>query len=68
LLAPPHPEALLPIMTVLRLYRERTRVEQSCSDFETHLRRRGLPVRLDIADRAGRVSLAFTMPLLLFCG
>src|SRR5437667_7920417 len=35
---PPHSEALPPIKTVRRLYRERMQVEQSFRDFKTHFR------------------------------
>jgi hypothetical protein len=61
LLIPPHSQALLPTQTVVRLYRERLQVEPSFRDFKTHLGLRGLRLKVDIAERTGRLLLAFTM-------
>ncbi len=61
LLVPPGSQALLPTKTVVALYRERMQVEQSFRDFKTHLGLRGLRLKVDIAQRTGRLLLAFTM-------
>ncbi len=59
LLVPPDRQTLLPTQTVLALYRERMRVEQSFRDFKTHLGLRGLQLKVHIAERTGRLLLAF---------
>lgn len=59
LLLPPHSEGLLPTATVVALYRERMQVEQSFRDFKTHLGWRGLQLRVQVAERTGRLLLAF---------
>ena len=61
LLVPSQSCALLPVRTVVALYRERMQVEQSFRDFKTHLGLRGLRLKVDIAERTGRLLLAFTM-------
>ena len=59
LLAPPGTEAILPTDTVVTLYRERMQIEQSFRDFKTHLGLRGLKLKIRIAERTGRLMLAF---------
>jgi hypothetical protein len=61
LLVPPDREALLPTATVVRLYRERMQVEQAFRDFKTHLGLRGLQLKVRIAERLGRLLLAFCL-------
>ncbi|MGH9380017.1 MAG: transposase [Thermoanaerobaculia bacterium] len=61
LLVPADCEALLPTQTVVDLYRQRMRVEQSFRDFKTHLGLRGLKLKVRIAPRLGRLLLAFTL-------
>jgi hypothetical protein len=58
---PPHSEALLPIKTVRRFYRERMQVDRVSATLKLILGLRGLRLKVDIADRTGRLSLAFTM-------
>ena len=59
LVVPPESEAILPTDTVVVLYRERMQVEHSFRDFKTHLGLRGLKLRVRIAERTGRLLLAF---------
>ena len=59
LLVPPDCRDLLPTKTVVGLYRERMRVEQSFRDFKTHLGLRGLQLQVQVAERTGRLLLAF---------
>ncbi len=60
-MVPSQSSALLPVRTVVALYRERMQVEQSFRDFKTHLGLRGLRLKVNIAERTGRLLLAFTM-------
>jgi hypothetical protein len=59
LVVPPDSEAVLPTDTALALYRERMQIEHSFRDFKTHLGLRGLQLRVRIAERTGRLLLAF---------
>jgi hypothetical protein len=59
LVVPPNSEAVLPTDTVVALYRERMQIEHSFRDFKTHLGLRGLQLRVRIAERTGRLLLAF---------
>lgn len=59
LLVPPGTAKILPTKTVLALYRERMQVEHSFRDFKTHLGLRGLKLKVRIAERTGRLLLAF---------
>ncbi len=59
LVVPADSEAILPTNTVVALYRERMQVEHSFRDFKTHLGLRGLRLRVRIAERTGRLLLAF---------
>jgi len=59
LLVPPRSEAVLPTAVVVALYRERMQVEHSFRDFKTHLGLRGLQLQVRVADRTGRLLLAF---------
>lgn len=59
LVVPPDSEAVLPTDTVVALYRERMQIEHSFRDFKTHLGLRGLQLRVRIAERTGRLLLAF---------
>lgn len=61
LLVPADCQHLLPTRTVVDLYRQRMRVEQSFRDFKTHLGLRGLKLKVRIAARMGRLLLAFTV-------
>lgn len=61
LLVPPTSEKLLPTRTVVRLYRERMQVEQAFRDFKTHLGLRGLQLQVRVAERLGRLLLAFCL-------
>lgn len=61
LLVPPGSEAVLPTDTVVALYRERMQVEQSFRDFKTHLGLRGLQLQVRVAERTGRLLLAFAI-------
>jgi len=55
---------------IVALYRERMQIEQSFRDFKTHLGLRGLRLQVRIAERMGRLLLAFCLAyaLLLFLG
>lgn len=59
LVVPPDSAAVLPTKTVVALYRERMQVEQGFRDFKTHLGLRGLQLKVKIAERTGRLLLAF---------
>ena len=59
LIVPAGCEAILPTQTVVALYRERMQVEQSFRDFKTHLGLRGLRLKVRLAERTGRLLLAF---------
>ncbi len=59
LLVPPDRRELLPSKSVVALYRERMRVEHSFRDFKTHLGLRGLELKVQVAERTGRLLLAF---------
>jgi hypothetical protein len=61
LLVPPACEAILPTRTVVRLYQERMQVEQAFRDFKTHLGLRGLQLKVRVAERLGRLLLAFCL-------
>lgn len=61
LLVPPGCEAILPTRTVVRLYQERMQVEQAFRDFKTHLGLRGLQLKVRVAERLGRLLLAFCL-------
>jgi hypothetical protein len=55
---------------IVALCRERMQIEQSFRDFKTHLGLRGLRLQVRVAERMGRLLLAFclTYALLLFLG
>jgi len=59
LLVPPGTAKTLSTQTVLALYKERMHVEHSFRDFKTHLGLRGLKLKVRIAERTGRLLLAF---------
>jgi len=59
LVVPPDSEAILPTETVVALYRERMQIEHSFRDFKTHLGLRGLQLQVRVAERTGRLLLAF---------
>src|SRR5881397_3268456 len=59
LVVPPNSEAILPTETVVALYRERMQIEHSFRDFKTHLGLRGLQLQVRVAERTGRLLLAF---------
>jgi hypothetical protein len=59
LLVPPHSAKALPTDAVVALYRERMQVEHGFRDFKTHLGLRGLKLRVRVAERTGRLLLAF---------
>lgn len=61
LLVPPHSEQILPTHAVVALYRERMQVEHSFRDFKTHLGLRGLRLKVRVAERTGRLLLAFSI-------
>lgn len=61
LIVPPGRESILPTRTVVRLYRERMQVEQAFRDFKTHLGLRGLQLKVRVAERLGRLLLAFCL-------
>ena len=61
LLVPPDSAAVLPTDVVVRLYRERMQIEHTFRDFKTHLGLRGLQLRVRIAERTGRLLLAFCL-------
>lgn len=65
LLVPPDSEAVLPTALVVQLYRERMQVEHTFRDFKTHLGLRGLALRVRIAERTGRLLLAFCLAYVL---
>ena len=46
---------------VVALYRRRMQIEQSFRDFKTHLGVRGLQLRVRVAERLGRLLLAFCL-------
>jgi hypothetical protein len=58
---PPDRETLLPTTTVVRLFRERMQVEQAFRDFTTHLGLRGPQLNVRVAERLGRLLLAFCL-------
>jgi hypothetical protein len=61
LLVPPHSAKGLPTALIVALYRERMQVEHTFRDFKTHLGLRGLQLRVRIAERTGRLLLAFCL-------
>lgn len=61
LLVPAGSEKVLPTRAVLALYRERMQIEQTFRDFKTHLGLRGLKLKVQVAERTGRLLLAFTI-------
>jgi hypothetical protein len=61
LLVPPHSADVLPTALVVRLYRERMQIEHTFGNFKTHLGLRGLQLRVRIAERTGRLLLAFCL-------
>lgn len=61
LLVPPGSERVLPTARVVSLYRERMQVEHSFRDFKTHLGLRGLKLKVQVAERTGRLLLAFSI-------
>ena len=61
LLVPSDSDTILPTALVVQLYRERMQVEHTFRDFKTHLGLRGLALRVRIADRTGRLLLAFCL-------
>jgi hypothetical protein len=61
LLVPPHSADVLPTALVVALYRERMQVEHTFRDFKTHLGLRGLQLRVRVAERTGRLLLAFCL-------
>jgi len=46
---------------VVRTYRQRMQIEQSFRDFKTHLGVRGLQLKVRVAERLGRLLLAFCL-------
>lgn len=65
LLVPPDSQAVLPTGLVVQLYRERMKVEHTFRDFKTHLGLRGLDLRVHVAERTGRLLLAFCLAYVL---
>jgi hypothetical protein len=61
LLVPSGSESLLPTEKVVALYRSRMRIEQGFRDWKTHLGVRGLELKVDRAQRLGRLLLALTL-------
>lgn len=59
LLVPAGTAKILPTRMVVKLYRERMQIEHSFRDFKTHLGLRGLKLKVRIAERTGRLLLAF---------
>ena len=59
LLVPAGTQAILSSDTVVALYRERMQVEHGFRDFKTHLGLRGLKLKVRLAERTGRLLLAF---------
>lgn len=55
---------------VVAVYRQRMQIEQSFRDFKTHLGIRGLQLKVRVAERLGRLLLAFCLAyaLLVFLG
>lgn len=55
---------------VVTVYRRRMQIEQSFRDFQTHLGIRGLQLKVRVAERLGRLLLAFCLAyaLLVFLG
>ena len=70
LVVPAGSAALWSAAEIVACYRERMQIEQSFRDFKTHLGLRGLRLQVRIAERMGRLLLAFclTYALLLFLG
>jgi DDE family transposase len=70
LLVPANSAALWTPAAIVALYRERMQIEQSFRDFKTHLGLRGLRLQVRIAERMGRLLLAFCLAyaLLLVLG
>ncbi len=61
LLVPPDSADVLPTALVVRLYRQRMQIEHSFRDFKTHLGLRGLRLKVRVAERTGRLLLAFCL-------
>lgn len=61
LLVPPESAEVLPTDLVVQLYRERMQIEQTFRDFKTHLGLLGLCLKVGIAERTGRLLLAFCL-------
>ncbi len=59
LLVPANSQTILPTKTVVALYRERMQVEHGFRDFKTHMGLRGLKLKVRLAERTGRLLLAF---------
>jgi Transposase DDE domain len=55
---------------IVAVYRQRMQIEQSFRDFKTHLGIRGLPLKVRVAERLGRLLLTFCLAyaLLVFLG
>ena len=70
LVVPAGSSALWSAEQIVACYRERMQIEQSFRDFKTHLGLRGLRLQVRIAERMGRLLLAFclTYALLLVLG
>lgn len=61
LLVPPWTRAHWTPAQVVALYRQRMQIEQSFRDFKTHLGLRGLRLQVRVAERMGRLLLAFCL-------
>jgi hypothetical protein len=61
LLVPAQTKRLLSSKAVVALYRQRMQIEHSFRDFKTHLGLRGLKLKVRVAERTGRLLLAFTI-------
>lgn len=70
LLVPPWTRAHWTPAEVVAVYRQRMQIEQSFRDFKTHLGIRGLHLKVRVAERLGRLLLAFCLAyaLLVFLG
>jgi hypothetical protein len=61
LLVPAGTKSLLSSKAVVALYRQRMQIEHTFRDFKTHLGLRGLKLKVRVAERTGRLLLAFTI-------
>src|SRR5256886_16602936 len=65
LVVPPDSESWLPTTEVVRLYRQRMRIEHCFRDWKSHLGLRGLRLQVQKPERILRLLMGFTLAYLL---